>query len=210
MVSLFVGAREGSSEIFYSADEEKANQIISVAKEALAENIASCYRTNPEFDVYRSCFRDLSVFFHNKLEKKFGPQWIVTTGRVAYCFMITTIDSEKEEYFFKIGDIYFEVFNYKDDVRSQHNVEETSIDYEEDENVANVSTVENIVIETESEKISDVPQQVEEKNVVNDQKIEELEKISDVPQQVEEKNVVKDRKIEESENVQREEKKKIN
>jgi hypothetical protein len=195
MVSLLVGAREGSPEILYSANEEKMNLIISVAKETLAENIASCYKTNPEFDVYKSCFRDLSVFFHNKLEKKFGPQWIVATGRVAYCFMITTIAAEKEEYFFKIGDIYFEVFKYEDDVRAQHNVEETSLD---DQNIANVSTVENIVIETESEKISDVPQEVEENNVVEDQKIEESKKISDMPQEVKEKNVVEDQKIEES------------
>jgi hypothetical protein len=144
MVSLLVGAREGSPEILYSANEEKMNLIISVAKETLAENIASCYKTNPEFDVYKSCFRDLSVFLHNKLEKKFGPQWIVATGRVAYCFMITTIAAEKEEYFFKIGDIYFEVFKYEDDVRAQHNVEETFLNHMKEENLANTSNSEKI------------------------------------------------------------------
>jgi hypothetical protein len=144
MVSLLVGAREGSTEILYSADEEKANQIISVAKEALAENIASCYKTNPEFDVYRTCFRDLSIYFHNKLEKRFGPQWIVATGRVAYCFMVTNIEAEKEEYFFKIGDIYFEAFNYKDDVKAQHNVEQTFLNHMKEENLANASNSEKI------------------------------------------------------------------
>jgi hypothetical protein len=144
MVSLLVGAREGSLEIFYSADEEKANLIISVAKETLAEQIASCYKTNPEFDVYRTCFRDLSIYFYNKLEKRFGPRWIVTTGRVAYCFMVTSIESEKEEYFFRIGDIYFEVFKYEDDVRAQHNVEETFLNHMKEENLANTSNSEKI------------------------------------------------------------------
>jgi hypothetical protein len=144
MVSLLIGAREGSPEILYSADEEKANLIISVAKESLAENIASCYKTNPEFDVYRTCFRDLSIYFHNKLEKRFGPQWIVTTGRVAYCFMVASMNYEKEEYFFRIGDIYFEVFKYKDGVDAQHNVEETFLNHTKEENLANASNSEKI------------------------------------------------------------------
>jgi len=121
--NVYFGARDGKTDVIYSSDEEKVKGVVSVAKETLLEDIASCMKIDPDFDVYRTCFRDLSIYFHNNLEKKFGPQWIVTTGKVANCFMITTSNPEHEEYFFRIEDIYFEVFKYNESLTTQQLLE---------------------------------------------------------------------------------------
>jgi len=156
------GAREAKPEIIYSADEEKANIIISVAKETIFDELASCMKTNPEFDVYKTCFRDLSIYLHNNLEKKFGPYWIVTTGRVAHCFMISTPEPEHEEYFFRFGEIYFEVFKYRD---TASQAPEETPDYFDDEDPANLTDVEHILVDNQAEQVSENNSKLEVENV---------------------------------------------
>lgn len=114
---MLTDAHKGSAQVLYAANQTTVEAIISVAKEVLLdEDMISCWHSKPgaQFNVYKNCFRELTLILHNKLMFKIGLHLVVTTGTVDHCFTIVVInESDREEYFFTIGDIYFEVFKYK-------------------------------------------------------------------------------------------------
>lgn len=117
-------ARNGTPDVLYMSNETEAHSIISVAKESLnSEDLINCYdSTDAQFDVYRNCFRDISIDLNNKLMELSDRQWFITIGSVNHCFMISNnYNNNRDEYFFKIANIYFEIFKYKDVIESQTN-----------------------------------------------------------------------------------------
>lgn len=42
----------------------------------------------------------------------FESHWFTMIGRIQYGFMITTMQSRRNEYLFNIGDIYFQLIEY--------------------------------------------------------------------------------------------------
>ena len=112
---MILEAREGSSQVLYASNESIAGEIVSLAKQYIEdEELITCDSDhNAKFDVYRNCFRDLSILLLNRLIEEFGSVWEVTTGSVDHCFSINTIDDgHREEYFLTVGNIYFQIFRF--------------------------------------------------------------------------------------------------
>ncbi|UXI17548.1 LIM-type domain-containing protein, partial [Sarcoptes scabiei] len=108
-------ARKEKYEIFFTSNENKITEIIEVAKNIITIEFPSCqqdYHPN-KFDIYRNCFRSLSIEFHNRLSMRFQSHWFTMIGRSHYSFMITTIQSKRNEYLFRIGEIFFQTIEYE-------------------------------------------------------------------------------------------------
>ncbi|OTF82476.1 hypothetical protein BLA29_009065, partial [Euroglyphus maynei] len=90
--------------IWFASNETKSPLLTVIAKHILKQNFPSCQQNIPtEFDSYRNCFRSLSIEFHNRLSLLFDEHhWFTLIGRIQYAFMITTIQSRRNEYLFQI------------------------------------------------------------------------------------------------------------
>ncbi|KAH9497849.1 hypothetical protein DERF_013804 [Dermatophagoides farinae] len=102
--------------VWFASNETKIPLMTLVAKHILQkQNFPSCQHENipHEFDSYRNCFRSLSIEFHNRISLLFDQHhWFTLVGRIQYAFMITTIQSRRNEYLFQIGNIYFQIIEY--------------------------------------------------------------------------------------------------
>ena len=107
--------------IWFASNQTNIPIIIMVAKHILeqSKNFPSCQQQSEEitfekFDPYRNCFRSISIEFHNRLTLLFDHRyhWFTLVGRIQYTFMITTIQSKRNEYLFQIGKIYFQIIQY--------------------------------------------------------------------------------------------------
>lgn len=108
-------AIDGSYQVLYASNETTGKEIVSLVRHVLTEEtIVTCDGDpNAQFDVYRNCFRDLSIILHNRLVELFGSVWEVTAGSVGQCFTINVIDdNQREEYFLTIANIYLQVFRF--------------------------------------------------------------------------------------------------
>ena len=116
-MNLVLEAQNSTAQILFGHNESTADAIVKIIKECLvSEYIYNCFEEpKPEFDVYKNCFRDLSISVHNSLYRELSGYWVVTTGTVDHCFTINVInESQSQQYFLQIGNIYFEIFNFND------------------------------------------------------------------------------------------------
>lgn len=111
--SLIATARRAKPEVLYSSNENKTNLVANAAQSVLEQDFASCEKDIAgKFDPYRTCFRDISVEFHNQLVIRIPSHWFTVVGQVQRTFLVTGIRSNRDEYLFRIGELYFQVLEY--------------------------------------------------------------------------------------------------